>query len=106
LIFEKFTRGNKHRDYGLPAGIYEIPRITFSDDGQAIILKIGTEKWYKNGFKHRGNNLPAVETFGGKNEWWVNGRLHRDDGPAVIGTDAIQWWTNGKFIAWKILNEK
>jgi len=29
--------------------------------------------------------------------WYLNGLLHREDGPAFIGADGSQeWWLNGK----------
>ena len=29
--------------------------------------------------------------------WYINGKLHREDGPAVIFPDSSQeWWINGK----------
>lgn len=35
--------------------------------------------------------------FNGKQEWWLNGELHRLDGPAVIWPDGGQeWWQYGK----------
>lgn len=37
----------------------------------------------KSGNLHR-ENAPAVEYPDGTKEWWRNGMLHRDDGPAVV----------------------
>jgi hypothetical protein len=41
--------------------------------------------------------LPAVESPGHL-EWWKAGRLHREDGPAVVSDNfrLSEWWQNGK----------
>jgi hypothetical protein len=43
---------------------------------------------------------PAIEYVDGTQEWWVNGLLHREDGPAVIrknlGNLDNQWYLNGQ----------
>jgi len=31
----------------------------------------------------------------GKQEWKLMGRLHREDGPAVVFGDNQKWWLNG-----------
>jgi hypothetical protein len=43
----------------------------------------------KKGSKHRIGG-PAVEYINGDEEWWVEGRLHRLDGPAVIRKNLTQ----------------
>jgi hypothetical protein len=47
-----------------------------------------------------GLSLPAVEGFHHTNQWWVNGKLHREDGPAIefIGEssgDYPKYYING-----------
>ena len=54
----------------------------------------GDKLWYKNGKLHREDG-PAVERNGTK-EWWVNGKLHREDGPALELNSTKEWWVNGK----------
>ena len=66
--------------------------------------------WYRNGVKHRDNGLignppvldgPAVESkqeYGNNDkEWWFNGKLHRENGPAILRKDHrwAEWWVNG-----------
>ena len=29
-------------------------------------------------------------------EWWVNGKRHKEDGPAVFYKNKLEWWSNGK----------
>ncbi len=56
----------------------------------------GSKKWYLNGVLHREDG-PAIEESNGDKAWWFHGKLHREDGPAVQlagGTKA--WYLNGK----------
>jgi hypothetical protein len=60
---EWYLNGVLHRDYDLPAVVYND----------------GTKKWYKNGKLHRDNGLPAVEESNGKNYWYYkNGKVIPD----------------------------
>jgi hypothetical protein len=47
--------------------------------------------------KHRKDG-PAVSrpTFMNRKEWWVEGKLHREDGPAIEEDHRREWWVNGK----------
>ena len=43
----------------------------------------GSKEWWLNGKRHREDG-PAVEyCINGSKEWWLNGKRHREDGPAV-----------------------
>jgi len=56
----------------------------------------GDKEWYLNGKLHREDG-PAIEYISGYKEWWLNGKLHRKPGPAkewVSGTK--QWYLNDK----------
>ena len=56
----------------------------------------GNKEWYLNG-KHHREDGPAVERFNGHKEWFLNGKLHREDGPASEWPDGEKWWyLNGK----------
>jgi hypothetical protein len=52
-----------------------------------------TRRWYLNGKLHREDG-PAVEYADGSKEWWINGQCHREDGPAVEYADGTtkEWW--------------
>jgi hypothetical protein len=51
--------------------------------------------WYLNGKVHRENG-PAVEWSEGTKDWYLNGELHRVDGPAVEWSDGgKEWHLNG-----------
>ena len=43
-------------------------------------------------------NKPECKTYpNGAKEWYLNGKLHREDGPAIEWGDGKRWWyLNGK----------
>ena len=51
----------------------------------------GTKEWYLNGKLHRVNG-PAVEWSDGAKQWYVNGKLHRADGPAIENINGAKDW--------------
>ena len=52
-------------------------------------------EWRLNGKLHREDG-PAIETASGTKEWRLNGNLHREDGPAVEWSNGYNaWWLNG-----------
>jgi hypothetical protein len=54
----------------------------------------GTKRWRLNGKYHREDG-PAYEGADGRKEWALNGKLHREDGPAVEYPDGQKvWWLN------------
>jgi antitoxin component YwqK of YwqJK toxin-antitoxin module len=56
----------------------------------------GTKRWYLNGKLHREDG-PAVEWADGTKAWYLNGKLHREDGPAIEYTDGTKkWYLNGE----------
>ena len=58
----------------------------------------GNRHWYINSKLHRTDG-PAVIWADGSQQWRVNDQLHRIDGPAVIKADGTEWWyLNGKNI--------
>ena len=57
----------------------------------------GDKEWWLNGKRHREDG-PAVEWDNGNKEWWLNGELHREDGPAFE-------WANGDK-AWYLNHEE
>ena len=54
----------------------------------------GTKRWYINGKLHREDG-PAVEWTDGEKQWFINGKFHREDGPAVEYSGTKQWYKNG-----------
>ena len=57
----------------------------------------GNKVWsLPNGKLHREDG-PAVELANGDKVWWVNGKRHREDGPAIEYADGTKSWNvNGK----------
>ena len=55
----------------------------------------GEKYWYLNGKRHREDG-PAHECNGYK-EWCLNDKLHREDGPAIEWANGDKaWYLNGK----------
>jgi len=65
------------------------------EDLPSIIFTNGKECWYQNGCLHRMSG-PAIKTSEGRNEYFVNGRRHREDGPAIISSFQEEWYINNK----------
>jgi hypothetical protein len=60
-----------------------------------VTVDRGTARWRLNGKLHREDG-PAVEWADGDKSWWLNGKRHREDGPAVVyATGTKVWYVNG-----------
>jgi len=69
-------------------------------------LSNGDKAWYLNGKRHREDG-PAIEHVNGDKSWWLNGKLHREDGPAVEGADGSKsWWLNNKYLTEEEFNTR
>lgn len=56
----------------------------------------GDKHWYLNGKQHREDG-PAFEWGNGTKHWYLNNKLHREDGPAVeVANGDKFWYLNGK----------
>jgi hypothetical protein len=56
----------------------------------------GSRGWYLNGKEHRVDG-PAIERADGTKFWYLNGQQHREDGPAIEHPGgAKEWYLNGK----------
>jgi hypothetical protein len=51
----------------------------------------GNKYWYLNGKLHREDG-PAIERADGNKYWYLNGKLHREDGPAVEFVYGYKEW--------------
>ncbi|MFZ6847259.1 hypothetical protein [Undibacterium sp. RuRC25W] len=61
-----------------------------------VVNKNGDKKWYLNGVIHREDG-PAVEFADGTRHWVINGINHREAGPAIELAEGDKYWlTNGK----------
>jgi len=53
-------------------------------------------EWFLNGKRHREDG-PAREWADGDKSWYLNGQLHREDGPAYEGASGTKsWFINGQ----------
>lgn len=104
--FEWYINGKLHR-IGKPAIIHYNQKHNFAErhkiyfnrhyvGGEEFMKPITTlEKWYINGKKHRDNG-PAVTYSNGDKEWW-RGKLHREDEPAMeLMNGSKLWYLNGE----------
>ena len=56
----------------------------------------GTKAWFLNDKLHREDG-PAIEYAEGTKCWYLNGNLHREDGPAIeYASGDKRWFLNGK----------
>ena len=56
----------------------------------------GSKLWCLNGKYHREDG-PAVERANGTKKWYLHGEQHREDGPAVeYANGAKEWYLHGK----------
>ncbi len=90
----------------------ERERLLPLDDPPTVIYASGVMKWKKSvvltgvdlqeykivEIVHRSNDLPAVIYPSGKKEWWANGNIHRDTGPAIIEANGAQIWVRRNVI--------
>ncbi len=66
----------------------------------------GTKMWYLNGELHREDG-PAIEYENGTKVWFLNGKYHREDGPVIEHPDGEKrWYLNDKEVSWKEVFKK
>jgi hypothetical protein len=65
-----------------------------------------TKRWYLNGNLHREDG-PAVEYADESKLWYLNDKLHREDGPAVEHANGSKYWyLNGDRLTQAEFNSK
>jgi hypothetical protein len=66
----------------------------------------GDKYWFLNGKLHREDG-PAVEYSDGCASWYLNNKLHREDGPAIDHSNGdTYWWLNGEHLTEEEFNER
>lgn len=66
-----------------------------------IIGSNGTIAWYLNGKFHKEDG-PAIEYTHGTKGWYLNGKRHRLDGPALEWSNGYkEWWIDGQQVTCK-----
>lgn len=64
-------------------------------DGPAVIWPTGRKEWWFNGQLHCETG-PAIEDPALGQVWYKNGKRHRDNGPAVVmKSGRKEWWVDG-----------
>ena len=56
-----------------------------------VISSNGSKSWYLHGKRHREDG-PAIEWANGDKYWYFNGLRHREDGPAIEWLDGTKEW--------------
>jgi hypothetical protein len=65
---------------------------------KVTVNEYGTKHWYINGKLHREDG-PAIECVNGTKEWYINDKRHREDGPAIeYASGAKYWYINDKHL--------
>lgn len=85
---------------GAPTGGQFAPSVNLESSvelSEVVVKRInGGDFWYLNGELHRTDG-PAIENGASGNHWYLNGRRHREDGPAVECEDGSkEWYLNGR----------
>ena len=58
---------------------------------EAKVYPNGDKRWYLNGKLHRVDG-PAIEYADGDKYWYLNGKRHREDGPAIEFANGSKFW--------------
>ena len=67
-----------------------------TNESKMVEFEDGNKFWYLNEKLHREQG-PAFEGPDGTKEWYLNGERHREQGPAVIRSNGSnEWWLNGQ----------
>jgi hypothetical protein len=70
------------------------------------VYEDGDKHWYLNGKLHREDG-PAVERSNGYKSWYLNGKRHREDGPAIEWSDGDKFWClNDEYLTEEEFNER
>jgi hypothetical protein len=78
---------DKLQQYNIPSSIFKY--IPFTG---MIERSDGTKMWYINGRKHREDG-PAYEGSDGSKYWYLYGKHHRTGGPAIERSDGSKFWS-------------
>jgi hypothetical protein len=67
--------------------------------GILYIYPDGEKEYWLNGYIHREDG-PALEYTNGDKIWYINGKCHREDGPAIDFVDGTkEYWLNNKHVS-------
>ncbi len=78
----------------------EATEIEGNEQPRVVEYDDGSKTWWLNGKYHREDG-PACELADGSKFWYLNGKQHREDGPAVEWPNgAKDWWLNDGCLFW------
>jgi hypothetical protein len=86
LWFEYYTRVERYCGFN---DMWVLPKRL--SRGSKIMTNDGDKSWFLNGKLHREDG-PAVEWNDGSKFWYLNNKLHREDGPAIEWADGDKCW--------------
>ena len=95
-------RNNKHYT------VFQLYEEVFKETGsdRLHISRNDNRQWYLNGKLHREDG-PALEYNNGEKYWLLNGKRHRENGPAVEYAGGEKYWyLNGKRLTKKEFNKR
>ena len=95
FVLDESRRPDWLDDVMLSDAEYEMRKICsqyITKDGDYTVMNYGTFKaWHLNGKLHREDG-PAMEYEDGTKAWYINGKRHREDGPALEYTNGDKYW--------------
>jgi hypothetical protein len=95
IIYDIYNFIIKQYFYIFTKHYYQNTKIQEINDDSCIVYPNGRQEWWLNGNLHREDG-PAIIFPDGTQSWWLSGNLHREDGPAVIHSDGTKvWFLNG-----------
>lgn len=65
-------------------------------DFTGVVLQQDYKSWFVDGKYHREDG-PALIWRSGRREWWIKDRRHRKNGPAIVDKNYRAWYVNGQF---------
>ena len=73
---------------------------------ECVVDEYGNMEWFLNGELHREDG-PAVEYANGDKVWYLMGKYHREDGPAIEKANGYkEWWLNDKRLTEDQFNQR
>ena len=76
--------------------IFNLYQEAVEEQPQMTTNKYGTKQWWLHGKLHREDGA-AVEWADGTKQWFLHGKRHREDAPAAEWADGTkQWFLHGK----------
>lgn len=95
---EWFQNGTRHRENGpaivvcRPWGQDQFePDFEWFEEPLEQAMSFESQEWFQHGKRHAENHPAVLSTYNGK-EYWIQGTLHREDGPAIVRPNGWTMW--------------